>query len=158
MHSPKRSGPHHDGLVSDTVESLLTAGAVVLMLASIVGLVVLITTAFSAPRVGDIVLFRPGATVADTMTFTAQRTGTATRAGGTCVLDPSAMVQGGGSLVVEGRLTKAHAYLLHWAGGRTAAGSQDCGHAAELTMTRTDLETLVNAMGGRGIAGRGDVF
>lgn len=158
MHNPKRPGPHHGRLISDTVESVLTAGAVVLMLASIIGLVALITTAFVPPKVGDIVLFRPGNTIAEQMTFDAHHAGPAAQPGAACVLDPNTMVKRGGSLVVETRLLKRHEYQVHWTGGATAVGARNCGRSADLLMQQSDLETLVNAVGGRGLAGRGDVF
>lgn len=158
MFNPKRPGSHEGGMISGTLESVLTAGTVVLMLASIIGLVVLIASAFVTPKVGDVLVFRPGVTVAEGVTFTADRAGNAARSGASCVLDPGTMVQGGGSLVVESRLLKRHEYQVHWAGARTASGAQNCGRSADLTLQQSDLETLVNAMGGRGLAGRGDVF
>ncbi|HET8995115.1 MAG TPA: hypothetical protein VFN42_00465 [Acetobacteraceae bacterium] len=158
MFNPKRPGSHDGGLISGTLESALTASAVVLMLASVIILVALISTAFVAPRVGDVVRFRPGSTVAEDLTFPAHRAGTAAQPGASCVLDPATMVQGGGSLVVESRFTKLHEYQVHWAGQRTASGAQDCGRSVDLTLRQSDLETLVNAMGGRGLVGRGDVF
>ena len=60
--------------------------------------------------------------------------------------------------MVEGRSLASREYQVHWAGLRTSTGAQDCGQSADLTMKKADLETLVNAMGGRGIAGRGYVF
>lgn len=158
MHSPKRPGPHDSGLISDTMESVLTAGVVVLMLASVIGLVALIATAFVSPKVGDIVRFHPGTTVAEGLTFTAHRTGSTVRPGRTCVLDPQTMVQSGGSLVVEARLLKLHQYQVHWIGGATAAGGNNCGSSVNLLVKQSDLQTLMNVMGGRGMAGRGDVF
>lgn len=158
MHSPKRPSPRDSGLISHTVESVLTAGAVVLMLASVIGLVALIATAFIAPKVGDIVLFRPGTSVAEHMSFAAHRTGKALQPGAACALDPNVMLKDGGSLVVEAKLLKLHEYQLHWAGGPTAKGTDNCGRSVNLLMKQSDLETLVNAMGGRGLAGRGDVF
>lgn len=158
MHSPKRPGPHESGLISDTMESVLTAGVVVLMLASVIGLVALITTAFVPPKVGDIMRFHPGATVAEGLTFTVHRAEGAVQSRRACVLDPETMEQGGGSLVVEARLLKLHQYRLHWIGGATAAGGNNCGNSANLLVKQSDLQTLINAMGGRGIAGRGDVF
>lgn len=158
MFDPKRPTPHDGGLISDTLESVLTAGAVVLLLASVIGLVALISTAFVVPNVGDVVQFRPGATVSEALTFTADRAGSAAQPGASCVLDPATMVQGGGSLVVESRLLKRHEYRVHWAGRQTAPGAQNCGRSVDLTLQQSDLETLVNVMGGRGLVGRGDVF
>lgn len=153
MNRPGRA-PRHGGALADTLESLLTAAAVVLMLASMGCVAVLVVAGFSAPRVGDVIMFRPGTPVDMTVNFEAHRTGT----GAGCVLDPDVMVNGGGSLVVEARSRLQSAYQVHWAGGRTADGTSDCGRSADLMVNKSDLLKLVNVMGGRGIAGRGDVF
>jgi len=158
MSNPKRPSPHHDGALSATVESLLTAGAVMLMLASVVCMVVLITTAFAAPQVGDVVVFRTGTQVADDLSFIVRRVGSGGRAAAACRLDPEVMLGSGGSLVVESQSPAERTYQVHWAGGRTTAGAQDCGPEADLTIPKDELERMVNAMGGRGIAGRGYVF
>ena len=155
MNSPRHNGPGGESRISQTVESWLTAAAVVMMAASVITLVMLVATAFAPPRVGDIVLFKPGARVADSFTVTAHRPGTS---GSSCTLDPAVMVQGGGSLVVESRSVAAHDYQVHWAGSRTAKGGHNCGQSADLVLRQADLQSLVNAMGGRGLAGRGYVF
>lgn len=155
MNSPRQNGPRPEGRVSQTVESWLTAIAAVMMAASVIALVMLVSTAFAPPRVGDIVLFKPGARVADSFTITAHQVGAPASA---CTLDPAVMVQGGGSLVVESRSVPAHDYQVHWAGSRTAKDGHNCGQSADLVLRQADLQSLVNAMGGRGLAGRGYVF
>ena len=155
MNDPRN--PRHDGAAAETIESVLTAGAVVLMLASILFLALLISTAFSAPRVGDILAFKQGARVADVLTVTARRAD-ATGPDATRVPDPEGMVQDGGSVVVEGNAVTGESFRVHWAGGKTAAGTPDCGRSAELIVSKPDLQSLINAMGGRGMAGRGLVF
>ena len=155
MSNPR--GPRDGGLTAETLDSLLTAGAVVLMLASMVWLAVLISSTFSSPRVGDLLIFKPGTRVADMDTVVARRSG-ATGPQATCVLNPEVMVNGGGSIVVEARSVTGQAYNLHWAGAQTAAAPHDCGRSAELIVSTADLRLLVTTMGGRGLAGRGHVF
>jgi hypothetical protein len=61
------------------------------------------------------------------------------------------MAQGGGSLVVEARrMSSPPLYRVHWAGLRTSDGSGDCGSAADLVLSRSDLQKLANAAGGFG--------
>ncbi len=45
-------------------------------------------------------------------------------------------------------------YRVHWAGLRTSSGSGDCGKAADLVLSRTDLQKLANTAGGFGIGPR----
>lgn len=155
MNGPRQNGPRGEGRISQTVESWLTAAAVVMMIASVATLVMLVATAFAPPRVGDLVVFRPGARVAQSFSVTARHAGTQES---TCTLDPAVMQQGGGSLVVESRSRPAQDYRVHWAGSRTADGANTCGQSADLILREADLQSLVNAMGGRGLAGRGNVF
>lgn len=110
------------------------------------------------PKVGDIVVFVPGSQEADPW----QLEVAATEVSGdalsinTCKLDPKVMSRDGGSLVVEARReTAPPIYRLHWAGRSTAAGQGDCGPAADVTVTRLDLQKLANAAGGFGVANKG---
>lgn len=69
----------------------------------------------------------------------------------TCILRPSAMAEGGGSLVVEARrMSRPPIYHVHWVGSRTTDGSGDCGGEADLVLSRTDLQKLANTAGGYG--------
>ncbi len=116
------------------------------------------------PRVGDIVVFKPGTQDADVwqMAIPAIRVAEGGAAGfgssdGVCTLDPNVMATEGGSLVVEGRQDAPLSYRVHWAGDRTSKGSSNCGTGAELTVSRTDLQRLANAAGGFGIGDKGIV-
>lgn len=69
----------------------------------------------------------------------------------TCILRPSAMAEGGGSLVVEARhMSSPPIYRVHWVGLRTSDGGGDCGKEADLVLSRTDLQKLANTAGGYG--------
>lgn len=155
MNTPKRPSPHDHGAMSATVESLLTAGAVVLMLGSMAFMAMVISTGLAAPQVGDVLMFHRGVQVADSKVVTAREAG---QPQASCVLDPTVMARNGGSLVVEGSLQHARLYQVHWAGTRTASGARDCGRSADLILPKADLQRLVIAVGGRGIGGRGYVF
>jgi len=68
-----------------------------------------------------------------------------------CILRPSAMAEGGGSLIVEARrMSSPPVYHVHWVGLRTSEGSDDCGKEADLVLSRTDLQKLANTAGGYG--------
>ena len=55
----------------------------------------------------------------------------------------------GGSLVVEARrLSRPPVYRVHWAGGTTDGGTDDCGTSADLVLERTELMRLANVAGG----------
>lgn len=105
------------------------------------------------PHVGDMVVFRPRTADSDMWQMRVPATEVAGRPGdATCMLNPRVMSIAGGSLVVEARReTSPPLYRLHWAGTRTDDGPSDCGAAADLTLTRTDLQKLANAAGGFGL-------
>jgi hypothetical protein len=113
------------------------------------------------PPVGAIVVFKPGADSMDLWQIDVAkvdndgvgRAGNAiTRA---CILRPGSMAKGGGSLVVEARqVTGAPSYRVHWSGLRTSDGGDDCGKAADLILSRTDLQKLANSAGGFGVGPR----
>jgi hypothetical protein len=111
------------------------------------------------PKVGDIVVFKPGSQDADNWTTSIPATTVA--AGGAdqvCKLDPNVMATDGGSLVVEGRREAPDLiYRLHWAGPRTTKAADNCGASAEIEVTRTDLQRLANAAGGFGVGDKGIV-
>src|SRR4051794_37873766 len=69
------------------------------------------------PKVGDMVVFRPGSQDADPWPIEIAATEVSREAVGanTCKLDPSVMAKDGGSLVVEARReTAPPIYRLHW--------------------------------------------
>jgi hypothetical protein len=75
-----------------------------------------------------------------------------------CSLDPNVMASQGGSLVVEGLQEQPSLqYRIHWAGMATSGATGDCGGAANLLVSRTDLQRLANAAGGFGIGDKGIV-
>jgi hypothetical protein len=99
------------------------------------------------PAVGDMVTFRSaGAGIDQDPMKVAFDAAPANR---TCVLSPQVMRADGGSLVVEGRETKASAplYRVHWAGEHTAEGAEDCGGQANLVLSANDLRALASATG-----------
>jgi hypothetical protein len=110
------------------------------------------------PKVGDVVVFRPGSQDSDAWQLDVPATEVTSPivTTGRCTLNPNVMATDGGSLVVEARQETSPAlYRLHWAGGHTATGPVDCGDAADLTVTRVDLQKLANAAGGFGIGDKG---
>ncbi|WP_428485352.1 hypothetical protein [Rhodopila sp.] len=112
------------------------------------------------PKVGDIVVFKPGSEDTDTwqMAIPATVVSAVGASVTNCTLDPNMMATDGGSLVVEGRREEpALSYRVHWAGSRTAKGSETCGPAADITVSRTDLQRLANAAGGFGVEDKGIV-
>jgi len=162
MKLPKRQ-PRDKEATADTIDSLLTACTVVLLLASLGGLTALFTTLHVGLRVGDILVFKPQANVADTLPVTAIATRSAplpqqSASAATCTLDPAVMAHDGGSIVVETRSLTRPVYGVHWAGTHTSTGVGDCGSSADLTMTRMDLQTLVNAIGGFSFNSQGNVL
>ena len=61
------------------------------------------------------------------------------------------MAANGGSVVVEQRSDNKRLYRVHWAGGRTSDGPDDCGATADLMVRRVDLQLLINAAGSGGL-------
>jgi hypothetical protein len=112
------------------------------------------------PKVGDIVSFKPGSQDTDMWQMTIPATLlSASRAPlAECTLDPNVMAEKGGSLIVEGlRDEPSLQYSVHWAGQATARVSGNCGSAADLLVSRTDLQRLANAAGGFGVGDKGVV-
>jgi hypothetical protein len=160
MKLPKRH-PRDNEAISDIVDSLLTACTVVLLVASLGGLMALFSSLHVGLRVGDILVFKPGASVADGLPVAATRSTPLPQQSGSariCTLDPAVMAHDGGSLVVETKSLTEPDYGVHWAGAHTSAGASDCGGSVDLTMSRMDLQTLVNAIGGFSFNSRGNVL
>lgn len=110
------------------------------------------------PKVGDIVAFKAGSQDADTwqMSVPATQVGSTGETLGACSLDPNVVAEKGGSLVIEGRVdAPVLQYRVHWAGSETDRTGPNCGAAAELLLTRADLQRLANAAGGFGVGDKG---
>ena len=113
------------------------------------------------PKVGDMVVFKPGTQDNDAWQLEVAADKVAGRSvqQGSCMLNPTVIARQGGSLVVEQRnLGGDKLYRLHWAGRQTADGPGDCGTTADLTLSRTDLQKLANAAGGFGVGDKGAVW
>jgi len=149
------------GAGSPTIDSVLTACTVVLLLASLGGLAALISGLHVGLRVGDILVFKPGTQIVGGLPATAAFTGVGSRTAGAqvaCTLDPSVMANGGGSLVVETKSLAKPLYGVHWSGAQTSADGSSCGTSADLTISRMDLQSLVNAIGGFSLDSHGNVL
>jgi hypothetical protein len=112
------------------------------------------------PKIGDIVVFRPGSQDTDMwqMSIPATLISAQNAPLAECHLDPNVMATDGGSLVVEGRQDEPDLlYRIHWAGKRTTKDDNNCGAGVDLAVSRTDLQRLANAAGGFGIGDKGIV-
>lgn len=160
MRLPKRHF-HGQASAADTLTSALTACIVVMLVASFGGLMALLANMHFTPRLGDILVFRSESSVSDLLKVTATRSVPDPRLGHwatTCTLDPTVMARDGGSLVVETKSLTAPVFGVHWVGRQTSNGAANCGSSADLTLSRADLQTLVNAVGGMTISGDGNVL
>jgi hypothetical protein len=137
---------------SDLGWSALLGGVVGVVLASSVAVVSAARAIDIGPKVGDILVFRPGARMAADWEFAVAKS--AGQLGLTCTIQPDVMTSRGGSLVVEQRLAAPRAYRVHWAGARTSNGASDCGSSADLVLSALDLQLLTNAVGGAGVEHR----
>jgi hypothetical protein len=136
--------------VGAVVETALRAVVLAALLASSVAVVTVARTIDIAPKVGDVLVFRPGARIVADWEFAV-----VTDSGQvpvSCKLKPDVMASGGGSLVVEQRFAGRRLYRVHWAGQRTSNDASDCGRAADLLVPRIELQLLTNAVGGAGVA------
>jgi hypothetical protein len=110
------------------------------------------------PKIGDIVAFKPGSQDTDMwqMTIPATLVSVTGSPIAVCSLDPNAMAEHGGSLVVEGLQDQPSLqYHVHWAGAATTVTNGNCGSSADLLVSRTDLQRLANAAGGFGVGEKG---
>ena len=126
----------------------MLACVVAALLVSSVAVVTAASTIEIGPKVGDILVFRPGAHAPADWEFSVAAP--LARPTSTCTLRPDVMASGGGSLVVEQRLDR-RSYRVHWAGKQTSDGPADCGSTADLVVSGTDLQLLTNAVGGAGV-------
>ena len=151
MRRPERRRPAEQGSNSTVFGTALLGGTIAVFLASAVAVLSTVRSWDIAPRVGDIAVFRPNSEFMADWQVTAGMSPDRTAAlpgAATCVLRPDIMTANGGSLVVEARNTAASLYRVHWAGPHTSLGGSDCGRAADLTLSRADLQMLINAVEG----------
>jgi hypothetical protein len=132
----------------EMMRTVVLAGLIAALLACSVAMVAAATTIDIGPKVGDILVFRPGARMPVDWEFTAT---TASEPATTCSLRPDVMAAAGGSLVVEQRFQNPRAFEVHWAGTHTGKDGSDCGSSAQLVVPAADLQLLSNAVGGPGV-------
>jgi len=146
----RRRRAEHDS-DSTVLGTALLACTIAALLASTVAVLSTVRNWDIAPRVGDIVVFRRDAHfLADWQVIATKSPGGAGALPGSaiCVLRPDIMTANGGSFVVEERYTTSSLYRVHWAGPHTSLGDADCGGVADLTLSRGDLQMLINTVGG----------
>lgn len=150
----ERKTERRDALLTVWTPALVAIGV---MITGFVGTLMVLQLDTFRPRVGDIVAFRPNSQETDAWQLQVPATLiSSARPGFACMLNPGVMAVNGGSLVVEARQeTSPPLYQLHWAGTKTETGPSDCGAAADVTVTRTDLQKLANAAGGFGVGNKG---
>ena len=106
------------------------------------------------PSLGEMIVFLPSVPDTDPWRLSVSADallGREPRSGG-CVFDPTVMAADGGSLIIEAREdVSPPRFRLHWAGGHTAKGQEDCGTQADVVLNRLDLQRLANAAGGFGV-------
>ncbi len=146
-----------DDASSATLTPVL-AVVVTILLTACLGTMFLMQLAVFDPPVGAIVVFKPSAQGMDLWNISVSTVSNAdadpagTAIARACILSPGRMAKGGGSLVVEARqMTSPPVYRVHWAGSHTSSGSDDCGAAADLVLSRSDLQKLANTAGGYGV-------
>jgi hypothetical protein len=133
----------------DTLGTALLAFLLAALLASSVAMVSAARTLDIAPQTGDILVFRHGAQMPADWEFAAVTLSDQLPV--SCNLRPDVMAADGGSLVVEQRFENRRLYRVHWAGEHSANGASDCGSEADLLISRSDLQLLINAVGGTGV-------
>jgi hypothetical protein len=150
-----------DDLAPPFAAYLPALAAVAVMLIGFASTLMMLQLDVLQPKVGDMVVFRPGSQDNDAWQLEVAADKVAGRSAqqGACLLNPTVIARQGGSLVVEQRgLDGDRLYRLHWAGHQTADGAGDCGTTADLTLSRTDLQKLANAAGGFGVGDKGVVW
>lgn len=141
-----------NGVSREAVRMVLIATTIAVVLVVSLGMVAVARTIELGPKVGDILVFRPGAQAPADWEFAAVKHSPELPV--SCKLQPDVMVAGGGSLVVEQRSHNRRLYRVHWAGQRTSRDGEDCGQAADLVLSRADLQLLANVVGGPGVERR----
>ena len=126
-----------------TAVLLLVVGA---LLTVTTGLWVMLQLERFGPTVGNVIVFKPTAAATDRWSVAARvaeagRPGIAEDSSNRrCILAPNVMAQRGGSLVVEARrLSRPPLYRVHWAGGPTDTGGQDCGSSADRGAAQNEI-------------------
>ncbi len=145
---------------SDTARDAIWVPALTLvvsvLLTACLGIMFLQQLADFDPAVGAIVAFKSGAQSMELwqIDVTSVRSDPAgPPISRVCVLSPASMANGGGSLVVEARqMSSPPIYRVHWAGAHTSNVGNDCGTAADLIISRADLQKLANTAGGFGVS------
>jgi hypothetical protein len=102
------------------------------------------------PSVGSMLVFRRADAITELWRVHATiDDGSFSGTGRSCELSPAAMIAGHGSIVVEARrMTSPPVYRVHWAGQYTARDAGNCGAAADLVLSRSDLMRLADVTGG----------
>jgi hypothetical protein len=150
-HSDRQTGRPSEEAGQERFRVALWAILIAGLLSSGVAAMASALTIDIGPAVGDILVFRPGASMPGDLEFSAH---SAAAPAQTCLLHPKVMAANGGSLVVEERLERPRTYRVHWAGNRTTNGTGDCGGDADLVLGRLDLQLLSNTVGGPGVTPR----
>ena len=144
-----RGGRRSGEPAGDVFGTVLLACMLAGLLATSVAMMAAARTIDIAPKVGDILVFRPGSRTPIDWEFPAVTISDQLPV--SCNLRPDVMVAGGGSLVVEERFPNKRMYRVHWAGRHTSNGENDCGEVADLLVARSDLQLLINVVGGPGV-------
>lgn len=156
-HEPSRNDAQHGtGLAA----WLPVLAAVAIMITGCLSTFLVLQLDQFRPKLGDIVAFKPGTQDADMwqMTIPATIVSATGAPVAACSLDPNAMAQQGGSLVVEGLQSEPLLqYRVHWAGSAAPKTGGSCGDSVDLLISRTDLQRLANAAGGFGVGDKGIV-
>ena len=147
-----RDGRHTHETRGGQLRTALIAGVIAMLLASAAAVVAAARTIDLGPKVGDILVLRPGARFPADWEFTVVIASDQLPV--SCQLQPVVMASAGGSLVVEQRTNNSRTYRVHWAGRQTSEPASDCGSAADLLVSRIDLQLLSNAVGGPGVEHR----
>lgn len=101
------------------------------------------------PTVGSLVVFRPNDADAAWWQIDATIGDLDGKSLRKCILRPSVMQSGGGSMVIEARrMSSPPVYRVHWAGTHTSRGSTDCGTSADIVLSRSELMRLADVAGG----------
>lgn len=161
QHKPSQnSGPKGTPEKTSLAAWLPVAAAMAIMVTGCLSTFLVLQLDEFRPKVGDIVAFKPASQDTDMwqMTIPATLVSAMGSPVAECALDPNVMADKGGSLIVEGRQDEPSVlYRVHWAGSETARPTGNCGNAAELLVSRTDLQRLANAAGGFGVGDKGIV-